>query len=451
MPRKVGEDGLLVGCREDVARGGGSGLTGTGSGDQGIPAVDVYGSGPLEKEATHAAAAAGAFLATLAAVVGPSVLAYIAGTNDSAGKITCAEGCSLVFIVSVITPLFLFAIVWGCCCRWNTKIGCRNNLLGPVLSFALGFARKDDLHESTHADAVAADVKKLSSQQNSMVDPSALMRKHDLTREELSVPSTTGAHVISVRIYRPSGRDQLPCLVWLHGGGWVVGGTYGNTLNSPGDMLAAEFAGRCRCVVVYVDYRLAPQHKFPAAPDDCLDVLRWTVSDEGTKRLSIDTSRVAVGGDSAGGNLSCVLAHDALAEAIPLAHQLLVYPATSARVHWFKSWRENQNQPVLSARLMLWFWAQYLGKYEDSNNPRAAPLEARSCKGLCPATIITAEFDPLRDEGIAYFKRLQKDGVRVKHKHYAGAVHGFLGNTMMGKGAQESMTFAVEELKQAFA
>ena len=447
MSRKVGKEASLLaaGRRDDVAKGA--------SGDQqGIPAVDVYGSGALEEGGTQPAAAAGAFVVTLAAVVGPSALAYIAGTKDGAGKsAACAEGCPEFFIVAVIATLVLFAIVWGCCCRWNTRIGCKNNLLGPVLRFALGFARKDDLHDPTHEAAVTAAVKKLSAQQNSAVDPSALMRKHGLACEELTVPSSTGAHAISVRIYRPSGGDRWPCLVWLHGGGWVVGGTCGNTLNSPGDMLAAEFAGRCRCVTVYADYRLAPQHKFPAAPDDCLDVLRWAVSDEGAKRLSIDASRVAVGGDSAGGNLSCVLAHDALAEGIPLAHQLLVYPATSARVHWFKSWRENQNRPVLSARLMLWFWAQYLGKYEDSNNPRAAPLEAKSCKGLCPATVITAEFDPLRDEGIAYFQKLQRDGVPAKHKHYAGAVHGFLGNTMMGKGARESMAFAVEELKQAFA
>ena len=282
-------------------------------------------------------------------------------------------------------------------------------------------------------------------------DSPALMKKFSVTREDFSVPAMGGGSEIPVRVYRPAGDGKLPRLMWLHGGGWVIGGTHGNSPNSASDKLAAEIAGRCSCVVVYVDYRLAPQFKFPAAPDDCLDALRFAVSAEGAAKLKFDTSRVAIGGDSAGGNLACVLAQDALAVGIPLVDQLLVYPVTSARVHWFKSWRENQFRPILSARTMLWFWAEYLEKYEDSNNPRAAPLEYTSCKGLCAATVITAEFDPLRDEGIAYFKKLEQDGVTAKHRHYPGAVHGIFGNARAGVGADESMTFAVDQLVAALA
>ena len=111
--------------------------------------------------------------------------------------------------------------------------------------------------------------------------------------------------------------------------------------------------------MILPDYRKAPTHKFPAAPDDCLEVLRYVASENGASTLRVDAARIAVGGDSAGGNLSAVLAQDALKAGISLKHQLLIYPVTSARCHWFKSWRENQNQPILSTRSMLWFWREY--------------------------------------------------------------------------------------------
>ena len=197
-------------------------------------------------------------------------------------------------------------------------------------------------------------------------------------------------------------------------------------------------------------YRKAPLHKFPAAPDDCLDVLKHVVG-AGQADLNADVTRVAVAGDSAGGNLAAVLAQDALAAGIPLKHQLLIYPVTSARVHWFKSWRENQNQPILTARFMLWFWREYLENYEDSTNPRAAPLEAASLRGICPATLITAEFDPLRDEGIAYGKKLEADGVTVAARHFSGTVHAFFGAGMGIPKGKEGFEFGAGELAKALA
>ena len=167
-------------------------------------------------------------------------------------------------------------------------------------------------------------------------------------------------------------------------------------------------------------YRKAPLHKFPAAPDDCLDVLKHVVG-AGQADLNADVTRVAVAGDSAGGNLAAVLAQDALAAGIPLKHQLLIYPVTSARVHWFKSWRENQNQPILTARFMLWFWREYLENYEDSTNPRAAPLEAASLRrGICPATPITAEFDRYATRGLRTARSSRRTELRWPHGTLVG-------------------------------
>ena len=147
----------------------------------------------------------------------------------------------------------------------------------------------------------------------------------------------------------------------------------------------------------------------------------------GATALGADGARVAVAGDSAGGCLSAVLAQDARDAGIPLRHQMLIQPCVSTKTFWWSSARQNGEGPLLTTRLMMWFWREYLSTPEDSLNPRACPLEAKSLAGTCPATVITGELDLLRDEGKAYFDLLRESGVEAKHLHYTGVPHGFYG------------------------
>jgi acetyl esterase len=233
---------------------------------------------------------------------------------------------------------------------------------------------------------------------------------------------------LPVRIYRPdNSREPKPVLVWFHGGGWVIGTLDGADI---GCRLMTNASG---CVVVSVDYRLAPENKFPTPVEDCFAATKWVA--ENAEELNIDASRIAVGGDSAGGNLATVVALLARDAGGPDIHfQALVYPVTNFDFGTI-SYTENADGYLLTKESMVWFWGHYLQGEGDGESFRASPLRADSLAGLPPALVITAEFDPLRDEGEAYAAALLAAGVEVQHKRYAGQIHGFFANPGIDEGA----------------
>ncbi|MBM3946737.1 MAG: alpha/beta hydrolase [SAR202 cluster bacterium] len=255
-----------------------------------------------------------------------------------------------------------------------------------------------------------------------------------------TIPGPVGG--IPIRVYTPVGAGPFPVLVWFHGGGWVVGDI------EMSDATARQLCVNAECIVVNVDYRLAPEHKFPIPAEECYAATVWTHKNGAMH--NIDTSRIAVGGDSAGGNLAAAVALMAKERGGPkLSHQLLVYPVTNHDYNT-RSYQDNTTYG-LNKDSMVWFWNHYLAKPEDGMTPLASPLQARDLKGLPPALVITGEFDPLRDEGNEYAKRLQAAGVPTVNKTYEGVAHGFFGQwAMIDKGKQAVMQ-ASEALKAAFA
>lgn len=226
---------------------------------------------------------------------------------------------------------------------------------------------------------------------------------------------------VPVRIYRPNVETPAPTLVFYHGGGWVLG-----TLDSADD-LCRQLARRIGCVVVSVDYRLAPEHRFPAAVDDAYAAFSWV--HRHAEAFGGDPNRLAVGGTSAGGNLAAVTAlrvrEFAGSDGPRIDRQVLLYPATD-RACDTDSYAENADGPLLERRDMEWFWELYLRSPVDAHNQFASPLRASDLSNLPPATVVTAGFDPLRDDGVAYAERLAHAGVPVDHLHYPRMCHGFL-------------------------
>jgi acetyl esterase len=233
----------------------------------------------------------------------------------------------------------------------------------------------------------------------------------DVPFEDIAIPGPGGS--IPARIYRP-GEDPTGILVYFHGGGWVIG----SIVSAHG--VCATLAERSGCVVASIDYRLAPEHVFPAAVEDAWAATCWIA--EHAAELG-GNGRLAVGGDSAGGNLTAVVTMRAREQGLPLEFQLLVYPVTDADLDT-GSYRENAEGYWLTRDAMAWFWDQYVPT-EDRFHPEASPLRAEDLSGLPPALVITAEYDPLRDEGEAYAKRLTEAGVDVTLSRYDGLPHGF--------------------------
>ena len=258
-----------------------------------------------------------------------------------------------------------------------------------------------------------------------------------------TIPGPEGA--IPLRIYTPvGGHDRaLPCLVYYHGGGWVVGDLDGV------DTACRALANRAECRVVSVDYRLAPEHKFPAPLDDCYAALEWVAANGPS--IGIDPARLAVGGDSAGGNLGAAVCIKARDERGPtLQMQLLIYPVTN---HDFNSasYRDNGEGYVLTLDKMRWFWEHYLNNVGDGRNPLASPLLAPDLSRLQRAFVLTAEFDPLRDEGEEFAVRLREAGVPVRMTRYDGQIHGFFLRSGLFPAAATAIDDAAFELKSAFA
>ena len=232
---------------------------------------------------------------------------------------------------------------------------------------------------------------------------------------DVRIPGPGGE--IAVRIYRPDMAAPAPALIYFHGGGWVLGDLESH------DHVCRSLANRVPCMVLSVDYRLAPEAKFPAAVDDSMAATDWIAAH--AAELGIDAGRIAVGGDSAGGNLATVVARLARDRKGPqLIYQLLIYPGTDMRMS-FPSVEENADGPLLTKPAMLWFVEHYLRGEDDKLDPLASPLLAADLGGLPPAFVLTAECDPIRDEGEAYAERMKAAGVEVQVKRYPGMPHGF--------------------------
>ena len=249
---------------------------------------------------------------------------------------------------------------------------------------------------------------------------------------------------IPLRVYRPRGvaaDAPLPGLVFFHGGGWVIGDL------DTHDVLCRQLTAEAGITVVAVDYRLAPEAKFPAAADDAWAATRWVVAH--ADRLGIDARRLAVGGDSAGGNLAAVvslLARDASAPAI--AFQTLLYPVTDVGIEW-PSYREFAEGYLLTSQSMRWFIGHYLAAEKEAVDWRVSPLRAPSLRGLPPAVIVTAGFDPLRDEGEAYARALRDAGVRVDYVCYGGMIHGFVPMGRLIDTGNRAVSHIAASLRQA--
>ena len=259
--------------------------------------------------------------------------------------------------------------------------------------------------------------------------------------ENRSIPGPDGD--VPVRIYTPEGSGPLPILVWYHGGGWVIG-----DLESA-DPTARHLCKGAGCVVVSVDYRLSPETKFPGPAEDCYSATVWAA--ENAASLGADASRLAVGGDSAGGNLAAGISLMAADRGGPsIVHQLLVYPVTE-RNYETASYVDNAEGYMLARDAMRFYWDAYLGSDADASNPYAAPMQAGSLSGQPQALVITAEFDPLRDEGEAYGRRLQEAGVETTISRYDGMIHGFFGMVGIMDKSGLVMEEATAALRAAFA
>ncbi len=261
--------------------------------------------------------------------------------------------------------------------------------------------------------------------------------------ENRTIPGPAGE--IPIRVYTPHGDGPFPALVFFHGGGWVI-----CSLDSH-DGICRALANGAGCVVVSVDYRLAPEHKFPAAPEDCFAATQWVATHAG--ELHADPARLAVGGDSAGGNLTVVVTQMAREHGGPtLAFQLLIYPAVDFRSDaGYPSMTDNAQGYLLDKQAMDWFSDHYLRDEADRTNALASPMLASDLRGLPPALVITADYDPLRDEGEAYARRLQEAGVPVTVRRYPGMIHGFFGMTALFDRAKDAQEEAVAALRAAFA
>jgi acetyl esterase len=286
--------------------------------------------------------------------------------------------------------------------------------LDPQLQAARDQRERDNvppLYEMSLADARAADLAAIR-QGGGVAEP-----VFEVTERAIAGPGGD----LPIRLYRPSAARPLPALLYLFGGGWVLGAI------DTADSVARRLANSSGALVAVVGYRLAPEHPFPAAVEDGYAALRWIAGHCG--EIGADPARLAVGGDSAGGNLAAAVTLLARDGGPRLAGQLLVYPNTDQLAD-DESMRAAVDPFQFNQHSVAWYRTHYLSAALDAANPLASPLRAPSLAGLPPALVITAEYDPLRDQGEAYARRLADEGVPVQLSRYPGMAHGFF--TMAG-------------------
>jgi acetyl esterase len=254
------------------------------------------------------------------------------------------------------------------------------------------------------------------------------------------IPGGAGQQLL-VRIYQPAGDGPFPALIYFHGGGWVIA-----NLDSY-DSSCRALTNAANCTVISVAYRQAPELKFPAAPEDAFAAYRWVLNNAAAIR--VDPKRVAVGGESAGGNLATVTALLARDRGVALpVHQMLIYPITNYAFDT-PSYQAFVDAMPLNTPLMRWFFGHYLRRPADGSNPYVSPLRA-NVRGLPPATVITAEVDPLRDEGEAYAERLRAAGVPATLTRYSGVTHEFFSMPAIVDKAKQAVGEAASGLRSAF-
>lgn len=299
------------------------------------------------------------------------------------------------------------------------------------------------LHHQTAALLEALDALSLPRVEDSTPEAARSQRVAMWRPSSESIAQTCDldAGGVPARSYRPERRRNDGLLVWFHGGGWVL-----CDLDSHDDQCRA-MANRAGCGVLSIGYRLAPEHPFPAGLDDCRAAVVWAA--EHATELGCDPTRLAIGGDSAGGNLAAVVANDA---PVPLRLQVLVYPVTDARMG-HTSYTTNGDGYFLTSAAMAWFYDHYLsGERGAPTDPEVSPLLAAGDRlaGAPPALVVTAEYDPLRDEGREYAERLGAAGVAVSHVEFAGQVHGFYSMFDVVDDARAAHALAGEALHTAF-
>lgn len=254
-----------------------------------------------------------------------------------------------------------------------------------------------------------------------------------------TIPGPAGD--IPVRVYRPSDAQSLPLLVWFHGGGWVTGNL------DTHDQICRMLADEAGIVVLSVDYRLAPEAKFPAAVDDCAAAYEWSLAHAGD--VGADATRIAIGGDSAGGNLTAVVALVARERGLAQPKlQLLVYPVTDYELE-SDAMVENAKGYFLEAESMRWFYGHYARTPADGDDWRFSPIRADDLSGLARAVVITAEFDPLRDQGEAYGEKLRAAGVPTEVVRADGLIHGFFGMHAFMPPGKDAWDVSIAALRDA--
>ena len=261
-----------------------------------------------------------------------------------------------------------------------------------------------------------------------------LLQIYSVDHRSINGPSSN----LPIRIYRPSEENNLPALVFFHGGGWVL-----NFLDIYEPALR-KIAKNGNFVIIAVEYQKAPEHSYPAPLDDCYATLKWVI--ENAAELGIDLAAIGVGGDSAGGNLASSVALKACSEQlISLAFQLLIYPCNDYQMNYPSATNYSQGYG-LTTQAMKWFWDQYLSKVEDQEDPYAVPVKANSLRGVAPAILIAAEFDPLTDDVKNYYQKMIKDSVPAIYKEFAGQIHGFFNLSGVTEDAESLYSEIAKEI-----
>jgi acetyl esterase len=251
-------------------------------------------------------------------------------------------------------------------------------------------------------------------------------------------------HPIRVRIYAPNPGNNLPCILFFHGGGWTL-----NDLDTHDD-LCRSICSDVEAVVISVDFRLAPEHKFPAAIDDSYAALEWVFENHG--RLGIDTDRIAVAGDSSGATQATVVCRLARDRGLPaIRYQWLLYPVTDFYDRNTVSYEENATGYSLDREMMVWFWGNYIDDTTDRNDSRLCPLRCDDLAGMPPGLVMTAHYDPLRDEGETYAKKLIEAGVDIELIRYGDQMHGFILQRRKIDTADIAYRDAVSRLRKALS